>query len=89
LTCVAAAQNSPPQPAPKAPPFPTTQKARSPEPPQNATNAKAQAEAEYHAAVAKCDAKPQTDRRGCVDDAEEHFYGVLAGTNPGEQGQSR
>ncbi len=84
--CVAYAQNSPPQPPPKPQPFPAPQQAPSPESPQSTTNAKAQAEADYQVALAKCDAQPQTERQRCVSEAEEHFYAVLAGVNPGEQG---
>jgi hypothetical protein len=83
LACAALAQNSPPEPPP---PFPTPQKAPPPESPQNTTNAAAQAESEYRAALAKCDAKPQDERQTCVNGAEEHFYGALSGSNPGPQG---
>jgi hypothetical protein len=86
FACPAFAQNSPPEPPPKAPPFPTPQKAPSPESPQNTTNASAQAEADYKAARAKCDMGSRDQREKCVSDAEEQFYGALAGTNPGEQG---
>jgi hypothetical protein len=72
--------------APEPLTFPTPQKAPSPESPQNTTNASAQAEAEYKAAVAKCDARPQNERPACINDAEEHFYGALSGSNPGLQG---
>lgn len=85
-TSVAFAQNAPPQPPPKAPPLTAAQKAPSPESPQNTTNAKAQAEADYHTALAKCDESRETERQQCVSQAEEQFYGALAGTNPGEQG---
>jgi hypothetical protein len=86
MACVASAQNSPPQPAPKPVPFAAPQKAPSPESPQTTTNAKAQAEADYHAALAKCDAKPRTEQQRCVSQAEERFYAAFAGANPGEQG---
>jgi hypothetical protein len=82
------AQNSPPESPPAAAPpaFPTPGKAPTPESPQNTTNASAQAEAEYRAALAKCDARPQSERSACTNDAEEHFYGALSGNNPGLQG---
>ena len=83
LACVALAQNDP-KPAP--PPFPTPQKAPSPESPQNTTNATAEAESEYQKALAKCDMGPQNERAKCVNEAEEHFYGALSGSNPGLQG---
>jgi hypothetical protein len=86
LSPVVWAQNSPPEPPPQPPPFPTPEKAPSPESPQNTTNAAAQAEAEYKTALAKCDARPENEREKCINDAEEHFYGALSGTNPGLQG---
>lgn len=78
----AMAQNSPSEPAT----FPTPSKAPSPESPQNTTNAAAQAEADYRAALARCDARPQSDHQSCINEAEEHFYGALSGRNPGLQG---
>ena len=82
LASSVSAQNSAPEPLT----FPTPQKAPTPESPQNTTNASAQAEAEYKAAVAKCDAGPQNERPACINGAEEHFYGALSGSNPGLQG---
>ncbi len=84
--CVVYAQNSPPEQAPAPPAFPTPGKAPTPESPQNTNNAAAQAEADYRAARAKCDTRPQNERTACINDAEEHFYGALSGNNPGLQG---
>ena len=62
------AQNSPPESAPAAAPpaFPTPGKAPTPESPQNTTNASAQAEADYRAARAMCDTRPQNERSACI-----------------------
>jgi hypothetical protein len=86
LAYVAYAQNSPPEAKPAPPPFPAPSKAPSPESPQNTTNASAQAEAEYRTALAKCDARPQSERSACTSAAEERFYGALSSSNPGLQG---
>jgi hypothetical protein len=89
LAPVVWAQNRPPEAAPAPLTFPTPEKAPSPESPQNTTNASAQAEADYRAALAKCDARPESERSACINDAEEHFYGALSGSNPGLQGNPR
>ena len=86
LAPVVYAQNSPSEPALAPPSSPAPEKAPSPDSPQNTTNASAQAEAEYRAAVARCDARPAGERSACVNEAEEHFYGALSGANPGLQG---
>ena len=85
----ASAQNRPPEPAPKPPAkrtFPTPGGTPTSDVPALTTNARAQADAEHKAALAKCDNGPKGQRDDCVHQADEQYDRALAGENQGEQG---